>query len=112
MSESPEQYDPLQMDILMIMFNETLTAPQTYAVTETEFFEGDPTTMTFSSRDIVVEPSVEAVTFNTVSGWLTFETSGPNVGDRLRGSFSVGVEGTQDLCTDGMGHAAIPINRY
>lgn len=95
-----ENYDPSNMDIILIMFSEQLGGPGTYTVSTDEFFEGGPATVTFSTETITHEDNGWPVTFTSYGGSVTFESYGVNVGDRLRGSFSVNVLGRQDKCED------------
>ena len=86
--------DPLNDDVLSIALNNDLgigTWDLATGPCETpEIF--------FSTKDILDEGFVWPVGFSSYSGFITLEEYGTQYGDRLKGSFSVQVQGSQRLC--------------
>lgn len=94
------ELSPYTNDLFSIFFSNTLSGPGTYTVSSTDFDEGGTASILFSSPDIVDEDSGQSVVFSSVSGTVTLESYGLTSGEQLKGNFSVGVEGKQDLCVD------------
>jgi hypothetical protein len=86
--------DPLKDDILSITLNNDL------GIGTWELATGPCGTpeIFFSTKDILDEGFVWPVGFSSYSGSITLEEYGTKYGDRLKGSFSVRVEGNQQLC--------------
>jgi hypothetical protein len=86
--------DPLNDDILSIVLNNDLGVGTWDLATG----ECDTPHVFFSTKDILEEGFVWPVGFSSYSGSITLEEYGTQYGDRLKGSFSVQVDGSQQLC--------------
>ena len=92
--------DVTQSDNFLMILNNTLPGTGTYNVSETMIDEGGTAGIYFSTLDITHEDNGDAVAFYAISGTLTLEQYGLAQGERLKGNFSVTVEGKQDICVD------------
>ncbi len=86
--------DALNDDILSIALNNDLGVGTWDLATG----ECDTPEVFFSTKDILEEGFVWPVGFSSYSGSITLEEYGTQYGDRLKGSFSVQVDGSQQLC--------------
>jgi len=86
--------DPLNDDILSIILNNDLGVGTWDLATG----QCDTPEVIFSTKDILEEGFVWPVGFSSYSGSITLEEYGTQYGDRLKGSFSVHVDGSQRLC--------------
>ena len=86
--------EPLNDDILSIALNNDLGVGTWDLATG----ECDTPEVFFSTKDILDDGFVWPVGFSSYSGSITLEEYGTQYGDRLKGSFSVQVDGSQRLC--------------
>ncbi|MEA2027627.1 MAG: hypothetical protein U9N49_01440, partial [Campylobacterota bacterium] len=81
-----------EADILIIKFDKTLLAGETYTIKRPE--NGSRVLIGFNSPQITFEG--DKIGFYSTSGSITIEEFGTNVGDRISGSFSCEVEDYTD----------------
>jgi hypothetical protein len=93
-------FDPLNDDVLLLFFSETLSAG-TYTLDETWITDGGSVDISFTSSEILEDISAGykwPVSFSQIGGTLELEYYGASYGDRLKGSFSVTVQGDKTTC--------------
>ncbi len=99
-ANSPEEFNPFTSnDLFTMIFNTTLSAGNTYLLTE----DGDGNANVRFTTPQIVDEDGAPIVFSEASGSFTLTEYGINVGDRLSGSFSCSVIGkrTEDVVING-----------
>ena len=94
------EFDPLNDDFVGLIFSTELSAGS-YTVDDTWITDGGTVDVTFSSGEILEDISTGykwPVAFTQTGGTLELEYYGTSYGDRLKGSFSVTVQGDKTTC--------------
>lgn len=94
------EFQPLKDDIITIMFSKIISA-ESYTISELGVEEGASANLFFSTPEILDNLNSDyksPVVFSQTGGTLNLENFGIEIGDRIKGTFSITVSGDQDTC--------------
>ncbi len=94
-------YDPMNDDFLVLMFDIGLSEGN-YAVDDSWITGGGYAELTFFSHEVLTDTGAgyTPIGFSQTGGTVELEHYGTTYGDRLKGNFSMTVEGTKTTCHD------------
>jgi len=94
------EVQPLEDDVITLMFSKLLSS-ESYSISELGVEEGASANLFFSTPEILDNLNSDyqsPVVFAQTGGTLNLEYFGTEIGDRIKGSFSIAVSGDQDTC--------------
>ncbi len=90
------------LHFMLIMNQDLINGPGDYPVTTDDVVPGENgyVTLFLDTPDIIEEDSNGPVGFMQVTGTLSLDEYGENIGDRIKGTFDIDMAGSRTICLD------------